>query len=62
MNYLNLVTRCRLFVDKSGVPITRMCKRIGMATSTYYRWINGGICISEKKAKAIENYLKGFGY
>lgn len=57
-----LKERCKQFLDVSGVPITKLCARLDMATSTYYRWQRGTLDLSQARLTAIDSYLSQFGY
>ena len=57
-----LVKRCVAFLHESGVPVTKLCARVGMAPSTYYRLIKGQINLSTAKIAAVDHYLNQFGY
>lgn len=58
----NLKERAAAFLSASGVPITKFCRRLDMATSTYYRWQSGILDLSESRLKSIDSYLNQFGY
>lgn len=62
MNYQTLIVRSNSFLNSSGVAITKFCRRVGMAPSTFYRWRNGEIRISADKAAAIDQFLKEFDF
>lgn len=62
INDKDLKVRCRMFLGVSGVPVTRMCSRLEMATSSYYRWQRGTLDLSQARLAAINDYLSQFGY
>jgi len=57
-----LQVRCRMFLGVSGVPVTKMCSRLDMATSSYYRWQRGILKLSDSRLEAINQYLRQFGF
>ena len=59
---MDLKVRCEKFLLASGVPVTKMCKRLDMSTSSYYRWQRGILQLSYSRLKAIEQYLSQFGF
>jgi len=58
----NLKARARDFLLCSGVAVTKMCKRLDMATSSYYRWQRGILQLSESRLATIDQYLQQFGF
>ncbi len=59
---MDLKERCKKFLMASGVPITRMCFRLNMAASSYYRWQQGLLKLSDSRLEAIDQYLRQFGF
>ena len=57
-----LKKRAAAFLSASDVPVTKMCKRLDMATSSYYRWQRGILALSESRLETIDSYLNQFGY
>ena len=58
----DLKARCRMFLGITGIPITKFCKRLDMATSSYYRWQRETLDLSQARLTAIDSYLSQFGY
>lgn len=62
MNDLELINRCEKFIGDIGVRVDRFCENAGIGKSTFYRWKNGQIKISDKIKNSINEYLKKFNY
>lgn len=58
----DLKARVLDFLTSSGVPVTRMCERIDLSTSSYYKWQRNELELSEGKLATIEQYLSQFGF
>ena len=54
--------RTKAFVETLNLPISRLAKSVGFERSTYYRWIKGEFDLGERRGKAIDEYLKKFGF
>lgn len=62
MNQNLLRERTKKFMDELHLPISRLAKTIGFERATYYRWIKGNFNFGEVKAKALDKYLRRFGF
>lgn len=54
---MNLRKRVKEFLKDTGSTVTNFCKKIGVSTTYYYKWINENVEISDALMQKIENYL-----
>lgn len=57
-----LKTRIKKFVEEFEMPITIFCKKVGMSTASYYKWMNGVFNLSEERENRISEYLSKYGF
>lgn len=62
MNKKNLEDRIDQLLSDSGIPITRMCSKLKLSPSSYYRWRNGELQLTEQRIEDMNNFLTKFGY
>lgn len=51
-------TKAKIFeiVKESGIPTTIFCKKIGLSTTAFYRWLKDDLKLSDEKEQAIRMY------
>ena len=59
---MELKERCRKFIDELGVKATKFADNAGIGRSTYYKWLNDKIEISNNLENRIDEYLKKYGF
>ena len=59
---MSLKERCKQFLNELGVKATRFADNVGIGRSTYYKWLNGEIELSENLEKKIDEYLRKYGF
>lgn len=57
-----LKTRIKNFVEEFDMPVTVFCKKVGMSTTSYYKWMQGAFNFSEEREKKISEYLSKYGF
>lgn len=62
MDDAKLLERIETFIDDVGVRVDKFCEKAGIGKSTYYRWKNGKVEISDRIKNNLDAYLKKFGY
>ena len=62
MNEKQLQNRIDRLLSESGIPITQMCTRLKLATSSYYRWRNGELQLTAQRFEDMNSFLTKFGY
>lgn len=59
---MSLITRCQRFLEDLAVPTTVFCKKIELSTSSFYRWRNGELNLSDATLERIDGYLSKYGF
>ena len=54
----DLKERTGRVVREVGVPITALCRKVGISGSAYYRWKNGNLALSVKTEQRIADYVE----
>lgn len=57
-----LKTRIENFLKEFDMPITVFCKKVGMSTASYYKWMQEAFNFSEEREKKISEYLTKYGF
>ena len=57
-----ITTRIDTFIQSTGLPITRFCKKIELSPQCYYRWRKGEVNLKDSTIKRIEMFLEQFGF
>ena len=57
-----LMERCAAYLKDSGLPITRMCAKLGLSTGAFYQWRRGQLNLTPDRLLSIDDYLKRWGY
>lgn len=52
--------RIQRYLDITGSPMTKFCKRIGISTTAIYRYIKGDLRLSMQTETKIKEYLQKF--
>lgn len=55
---MELKERVKAFLADTGATTTNFCKRIGISTTYYYKWMNNKSELSDGLISNIESYLK----
>ncbi len=59
----NLLRECaRKFIEELKLPISRLAKSIGIERTSYYKWVRGDFDFGEARAKALDEYIRRFGF
>lgn len=45
-------------LKEAGIPVTFLCRKIGISQSAFYRWIGGNLNLSAAKEKQIQEYVQ----
>lgn len=59
---MSLITRCQRFLEELAVPATVFCKKVELSTSSFYRWRNGELNLSDATLERIDGYLSKYGF
>lgn len=62
MNQETLRKRTKKFMEELRLPKSRLAKTLDFERSSYYKWINGDFDFGERRAAALDDYLKKFGF
>ncbi len=62
MNQNLLRERTKRFIDELKLPISRLSKSIGFERTSYYKWVRGDFDFGEARAKALDEYIRRFGF
>ena len=57
-----LKERCQKMIDELGITVSRFTANAGIGRTTYYRWQNGELEISDNLKSKIDNYLKRYNF
>lgn len=57
---MNIKTKCRKVTTEIGIPVTKLCRCVGISSTTYYRWLAGDLVLSEATENRIQNYINQF--
>lgn len=57
---MNIKTKCRKVTTEIGIPVTKLCRCVGISSTTYYRWLAGDLKLSEETENRIKDYIKKF--
>lgn len=59
---MSLITRCQRFLEELAVPATVFCKKVELSTSSFYRWRNGKLNLSDATLERIDTYLSKYNF
>ena len=59
---MDLKERCKRFTTELNVKVTLFCDAAGIGRTTYYKWMNDEIVISQKIQDRVDSYLKQYGF
>lgn len=53
-------TKAKIFeiVKESGIPTTTFCKKIGLSTTAFYRWLKNDLKLSDEKEQTLRMYVR----
>lgn len=54
--------RCGKFLEESDMPIARMCRKLNLSTTAFYKWRGSELNLTDKRLEDIDKYLTKFGY
>ena len=62
LNQNLLRKRTSEFMSTLNLPISRFAKVVGIERTSYYKWIKGNFDFGERRAAAVDEFLKRFGF
>lgn len=57
-----LKSRIKKYIEATGVPMTKFCKRIDISVSAINRYLRDDLRLSIETEQRIKNYLELFGF
>lgn len=54
---MNIREQAQKVQRELGIPTTKLCKRVNISPSGYYRWLRNDLTLSEKTEKRIRDYI-----
>lgn len=54
--------RTQTFLSELHLPVTKFVANVGIARTTFYRWMAKDFDFSEARAEQIDVYLKRYGF
>lgn len=59
---VTLAQRLDAFLLATGLPITRLCKKIELTPQSFYCWRNGSLNLKPETLQRIDKFLTQFNY
>lgn len=57
-----LKSRIKKYIEATGVPMARFCKRIDLSVSAINRYLRDDLKLSMNTEQRIKDYLEQFGF
>ena len=58
----NLRERCITFLKTLQTPVTKFCRKVDLAPSSYYQWQRGFFELSAVTQQRIDSFLSKYGF
>lgn len=59
---MKIMERIDAFLEATGLPVTRLCKKIELSPASYYGWRNGNVNLKVETLQRIDRFLSQFNY
>lgn len=59
---MELLQRCEKAHGCLGIPVTVICRKVGISPQAYYKWRNGSLRLSQPTLERIETYLQQINF
>lgn len=54
---MTLKEQAKKILSECEIPVTKFCRRVGISGTSYYRWQDGDLRLSESTEQRIKNYI-----
>lgn len=54
---MTLQERCIKLIETFDLPVTRLCRKIGISPQAYYKWQKGELKLADKTLNNIDRFL-----